>query len=250
MKGNIIMTKFFQRFVAVAVACVMMIGLTACRRNDDVQWISPMFSVTTASSISVWNSAEHGTIERSASTISGGSATIIGSNANISEAQLLDRGAIKATTNLAYEGDGEYFIRIGASTQSFINHGRAGANVLTPADVRILWRHPDTNNWWDVRDSGLGNTATAGEHTHQSLRNGNNTYSFRLNVNTVTSLASIEFYIVVLAAPVPTANINQSDSDHRVGIIVTFEIEVADADGHFHSWEIIASTSTSIVITA
>jgi hypothetical protein len=183
--------------------------------------------------------------------------------AGITEASLLDNGAVRATARLSYNGDDEFLVRFRVLIDEFNNHSNVGGGqwrVPTPGAassdpdrILVLWQ--DANGtWWDIRRSQIGNAQTGGVRNPFKLADGSNAYeadggviSIKLNKDTVSQYATVNLYIVVLSEPRPDV----TNPTQRIdpGYMITYYAELPDRfAGHFHGYEILASASAPIVV--
>jgi hypothetical protein len=266
------MKKTAKIFCIILTICVIGISMTACEVEVPIgNWFAPMLSFTASNGTA---NLYNGTIavERANDTNAGiftGQVTTAG----ITEAILLEKGAVKATAKLNYSGDEEFLVRFRVLIDEFVNHSvttrRLGNATGDNKDkILVLWK--DTNGtWWDIRRTQIGNATTGGVRNPFVLQDGSWAYesdggviSIKLNKNTISQYESIDLYILVQEAPVMPATINIGTSaapnvvpfviaDHLevCGYIVTYYVEVPDRyAGHFHGYEILASASTAIAV--
>ena len=210
-------------------------------------WIAPMLSLTlsddTANLYSgIINVSRANSAEGVTPVVRTGQVTTPG----ITEALLVANGAIKATGNLFYDGEGEFLVRFRLWIDEFSGHSivRRLPNASGEVNDRVLalWRDPD-GTWWDLRRSTLGGANTGGTANPFPLDTGRdaNPVSIRLNRNTAPEYASVEFYIIILDQAQVHAEVS--------GYVVTYYVEMPDRfAGHFHAYEILASTSTALAV--
>ena len=145
--------------------------------------------------------------------------------------ELIAGGAVKMTANFAYEGDDEYNIRFRVLVNQFQGHGITGTPAAA-AGVLILWEDED-GTWWNIRRTAWGGPLTGGS---------GNPAAFTINKETAGNFAEQDFYIAVLAE-VP---FRPDSTDDQSGYVITYQAELPDHDGHFHSFEVLASTTVYI----
>ena len=220
---------------------VITLGLAACGSN---LWISPMLSFNLdEDTTTVWSGDTLHRFE-TGNFVFGNAAT----NEAITEQALLDGGAIQATVNFAYEGDGTHYIRFAAFTYIYFDHGRPiQMPQATMAErgqgVIVLWRNPANNNWFNIRQNPIGsNIATGSTAEVESLRTGNPNPVIRIDRNTTSNFSTIELFIIPISRP------TRDTAFTRTGYVINFAVETPDFDNHFHGFEILASSKTAIVV--
>jgi len=210
-------------------------------------WISPMLSLTLSSNTA---NLYTGTINVARANSAEGAIPVVRTGQvitpGITEALLMANGAIKATGNLIYGGEDEFLVRFRLWIDEFSGHSivRRLPNATGEANDRVLalWRDPN-GTWWDLRRSTLGGVNTGGTANPVTLDTGitANPVSIKLNRNTAHQYTSVDFYIIVLDHAQAHAEV--------AGYVVTYYVEMPDRfAGHFHAYEILASTSTALAV--
>ena len=214
-----------------------------------VNWISPMLSFDVESNQAyVWD-GEHNFMRTGTNNVvfAGTGAPAITADA------LLAGGAVRATVNIAYEGDGEFYTRLVAFTYEFFDHARLTTRMVPVAaqnaPILVLWQNPQNGHWFSIIHDTIGSQdATGSNMTVQSLRNpypGGQNHAIRLNRDTIADFSEIEFFIVPATRPT-----RDNLAYTHTGYVVTFAIETPDGDNHFHIFETLVSSSTRIFVTS
>ena len=211
-------------------------------------WIAPMLSLSLSSNTAnlyngtTINVARANSAEGVAPIVRTGQVTTPG----ITEALLMANGAVKATGKLSYDGEDEFLVRFRLWIDEFSGHSiiRRVPNASGEANDRVLalWKDPD-GTWWDLRRSTLGGANTGGTGNPFTLDSGRNAnpVAIKLNRNTASQYAALDFYIIVLDTAQAHAEV--------AGYIVTYYVEMPDRyAGHFHAYEILASTATALAV--
>jgi|GEM_PF-3732270 len=217
------------------ITVASLIGVIVMATRPSVNWHAPMMSISLSShTIDTWSETPL-TVNANGSVV------------NVNQS-LVESNAIRATVNLSYKGEGTHYVQMNTTDQAFDGHGSSATIGNRPQvsndDVLILWRNHDTNQWWCIRRARLWGQNTLGSPHHQSTVNNANMFSFRLNKNTISEFETIEFFIVVNAENT-AANTTHND---RFGYIITFFMDTPNQAGHFHGVEVLASTTTTILV--
>ena len=227
----------------------------------EVDWISPMLSVSASST--------------EASVLSGDQIIILDTNdfgrqyrgmavteipeedepvvaAQLTAADLEARGAVKMTANFAYEGEKDFPVRFRVRVDMFQGHNITSYGLGAMTGVIILWE--DENGiWWNIRRTGWGGEFTGGMDTPGWFSDNGEHYPvfiFDINKDTAMNYATQDFYIIFTeGAPLRTNDVGVI-TDETAGYVITYMAELPDDDGHFHNFKILASASTYIHIPA
>jgi len=242
------MRNLFKLFY-ILLFIYIVLTLTACgEAEESVDWIVPMMTFAQGSNTAALytgeiNAARANSGEGVTPVIRTGQVT----SAGITEASLIQNGAVKKTVKLSYNGDAEFLVRFRVVIDEFSGHSivnRRLANASNDAADRILVLWKDSNGtWWDIRRSQIGGANTGGTNSQFVLNNGTNTNvtALKINKNTISQYASVDLYIVVLDPP--------AQNEEVAGYIITYYAELPDRyAGHFHGYEILASTSTAVAV--
>ena len=235
------------------LALLASIAFVGCGSNepvapaDAVNWVSPMVSFNIdGTSTSAWDSQydlhRNETFEYVFRRD--------GAEVPITAEALVAGGALPATVNIAYGGTGDYLTRLVVFAYEFFDHGRparvaAHGATPNPQEILVLWRNPENGHWFNLIQDGIGRTAATLGYHHDgllSLVRGTAQYSFRLNSETVQNISELELFIVATAGP------TREDDYERSGYSLTFAVELPDIDHHFHSWELLVSSGTMIIV--
>ena len=243
--------NLFRTFCPVLIIGMASLTFTACGDLDDVTWLVPMLSFTpTANTIHIFD----GEIAVARQNIEGGPQSGQVTTSNITSASLLAGGAVRATARMEYDGSGDYLVQFRVRIDEFQGHGTgtvvanaAGDPNENPDRILVLWQ--DANGtWWDIRRARFGWIHTGSDGPHQFIRADGTPYTVnnavRINRNTVSRFASVNFYIVVFDRPH-----HPNPTNDRSGYIITYFAEVPGPFcGHFHGHEILTSTTTPLVV--
>jgi len=241
------MKKLIAISALILAISIVLVGCNSNESSGSVDWISPMVSFNIdENTTSIWNSQyalhRNETFEYVF--------RLDGQEVAITAEALIAGGAVPATINLAYGGEGEYLSRLVVFAYEFFDHGRpvrinAHAAAPNPQEILVLWRNPANNQWFNLIQDGIGRTeATLGNHNDglMSLIRDTPQITFRLNSETIQDISELEVFIVAPSRP------TREDAYERSGYSLLFAIETPDIDHHFHGWEIIASSGTMIIV--
>ncbi|MCL2356348.1 MAG: hypothetical protein FWC70_04190 [Defluviitaleaceae bacterium] len=233
----------------ITLLLMFAVGLVLLGCSNNVDWLSPMISIEKDThTVSLWSGAynlhRNETMEYVFRTGDDFNDVAITSDA------LIAGGAVPATLRVAYDGDGQYLVRLVAFAYNFFDHGRpirinAHAAAPNPQDILILWQNPENGHWFSMIQNGIGREAvTLGQHHNElvSMRHGGEVYTFLLNSETAATLSELTVYIIAVTAP------TQEEDYERSGYSVLFTLELPDVDNHFHSWEILAACGTMFLV--
>jgi hypothetical protein len=243
------MEKKLKILCMVLLICAAGMSLTVCGvKQESINWIAPMLSFTTSSGVAnIYNGeinvARTNSTEEETPVVRTGQVTTAG----ITEASLINNGAIKATAKLSYNGNDEFLVRFRVLIDEFSGHSVVNRRLPNASGdnkdrILVLWK--DSNGtWWDIRRSSLGTANTGGTENQFTLEFGRNAdiTAIAINKDTVSKYASLDFYIIVLDLP--------RQHEEVAGYIITYYMELPDRyAGHFHGYEILVSTSTAIAV--
>ncbi|MCL2396750.1 MAG: hypothetical protein FWC93_01660 [Defluviitaleaceae bacterium] len=230
--------------LALVLLAVMIFA--ACSRGG-TEWISPMVSFNIdGQRASAWSSQYDLHRNETFEYVF----RLNNADVPITPAALIDGGALPATVNLSYDGEGDYLTRIVVFAYNFFDHGRpariaAHGGEPNPQEILVLWQNPANGHWFNLIQDGIGRTAaTMGEHHDDlmSLVRDTPQYTFRLNSETVQDISELDLFIVATTGP------TRDDEYTRSGYSLTFAIETPDIDNHFHSWELLAASGTMVIV--
>jgi hypothetical protein len=250
-----------KKITAVLLIAALLIILTSCNTDCDcapqetqtptedeptsvppdslgVSWLNPVISFKSEeNTVPLWNSEfalhRNQTNEYVLRDVSGAS----GDDIAVTADELIAGGAVRATVNIAYNGDDEYRGRLLAFAYRFFDHGRATRISAHSADpnpgvILALWQNPVNGHWFNLFQDGIGRSqATMGEPNF-----------FTLNAETVQQISELEVFII------PTDKPTRESSYYRSGYVIKFAFEIPDMDNHFHGWELIAGGSLPFVV--
>ena len=262
------MNKVLKKLPLASILCVLfgIIFFAGCATSATRgpgragNWISPMLTFTLSSdAANVYNGTIN--VERANSAAGVQPVTRAGrvTTPGLTEESLMRNGAVRATANFSYAGDEEFLVRFRVWIDEFSGHSIDGRVPVAPAAdlnvqdrVLVLWQDPH-GTWWDVRRAPLGVANTGGVRNHFMLGDGTRAYerdggifSFRVNRDTVSQYASMDFFIVTLDRPVERPH--KTDGNFT-GYVITFSVETPDRfAGHFHGYEVLVSTATAFAV--
>jgi len=152
--------------------------------------------------------------------------------------ELIAGGAIRLTTNLSYGGSREHNVRFRFRVDRFQGHSITQYALGAVEGVLILWQDDD-GIWWNIRRVGWGSEFAGG--TNES-----GVFTFEINRETANNFASQDFYLIFLEEVPFRTNAQGQATDYMSGYVITYQAESPDADGHFHNFNVLASTSIYI----
>ena len=216
---------------------------------SDVDWISPMLSISTSSNEASVFSGDP-LIEIPGNDFGRENRGMIAAEmpeegqevvpAQLTASDLEARGAVKMTANFAYEGDGEYPVRFRVRADQFQGHSITSYGLTANTGILVLWQ--DTNGiWWNIRRTGWGGPFTGGS-------NESGVAAFTINKETAGNFAVQDFYIIVLEEVPFRTNAEGVATDYQSGYVITYQAELPDHDGHFHNFNVLASSSIYIQV--
>jgi len=204
---------------------------------EPVVWYSPMIAVEAygdTNSVRLWK-GEFGLFRNTSFEYVLRDAD--GTQSVITPDALIAGGALSATVRIAYDGDSERMVRIGAFAYSFFDHGRAypidaHLSEPNPPDVLVLWHNPVSGQWYNLIQDPVGRTETTlGEPNY-----------FLLNRDTVEQIGELEVFVIPIAKP------TRAEDHYRSGYVLKFAVELPDMDNHFHGREVWTTASIPIVV--
>jgi len=243
--------KHIKKIIAiVAILSFSLIAFVACGNDNDVSWISPMLSFEVDNNeTTVWSGAD---LVRTA--VGGNPMVFDGANSDITAEALVAGGAVRSTVNIAYDGDGEFYVRLVAFAYEFSGHGRLTTRLAqTSPSVMVLWRNPANGHWFNIiRETVGSHEARASNHHIYSLSHGGANPVIRLNRETVGDFSELELFIVPTIVPEriyrTPAGATDPVQDTVSGFVINFTIELPDTNNHFHIFETVATSSTRIFV--
>ena len=147
----------------------------------------------------------------------------------IDEAELVSKGAIKTTVNLAYDGDEEYNVRFTVGVGRMAGGHAPTAVGAGTGIVRVLYKDAD-GVWWDIfRSGGIGNAPT---------------YIF-IDKETVKDWASIDLYVAVFDVGDFATYLEDEDEADEDEFVITLSLAFATGHGghiHFNQRILLSST--------
>jgi len=158
--------------------------------------------------------------------------------AQLTSEELVAAGAVRLTANLAYGGSGSYNVRFRFRVDRFQGHSITQYALGAASGAMILWED-ENGDWWNIRRTGLGTEFTAGS-------NESGVFTIEINSRTASNFASQDFYIIFLEEVPFRTNAQGVVTDYMSGYVITYQAELPDADGHFHNFNILASSSIYI----
>lgn len=248
--------KIIKILLCIVIAIYFTFSMFACVNEQDMEeitWLSPMLSLTLDA-----NKCEQGTymasvydgdIEANAGSPAPANERGMVTTEGITASTLTANGAIKATMNFAYLGEETYNVRFRAAITRVLwdetaNEGAGdwkhpnvfggsyedGVRPAAHADILMLCQYD--SKWWNIRTAALGGANTGGlEYTIIGISS--NTATLLINKTTASDYDGQDFYIVGL-------------TEGRY--VITYYMEAPDYVGHFHGYNIIASTSAIITV--
>lgn len=227
--------KHAIKFFGVAlIIFIVGFGLTACGRNRTT-WISPMisFDINQADKQGTVFVGDAGGNQSAARIWSGEPIALQGGRgaggnrvtSNITSQALVAGGAVRASATFAYNGPTTRNVRFSIVIDGFSGHSIYQHRIRREiqSNILVLWRDGD-GIWWNIRESA---------HSVAGLV---------IPIDGNTPDQNFDFYIVVTHPPALRA------TDNFGGYIITFAAESPDWHGHFHKYEIWASTSTAVLV--
>ena len=168
--------------------------------------------------------------------------------------ELVEMGAVRLTTNFAYDGDEEFNIRFRFRVDRFQGHSVTQYALGAAVGALILWEDED-GVWWNIRRTGWGGEFTGGTDTpgwfypatHATLSGTPYpVFTFDINRENAGDFAEQDFYIIFLEEAPFRRNDAGVATDTQSGYVITFQAELPDGDGHFHNFLILASASVYV----
>jgi len=234
-----------------AGALLLLLFLSACGAGTDARWLSPTVSLefaganrgqvfTGAPLYDVPNNSWGPEIRgRILSEPAQEGATPI--NAQLTAAQLEAAGALRLTARLTYGGDQTHNIRFRFRVDRFQGHSITQYALPAMSGVLILWQDAE-GAWWNIRRTGLGHQFTGGDDA-------SGTWTLPINKTTAANFYELEFFALFLEYVPFRTNAEGEPTDYMSGYVLTFQAELPDADGHFHNFNVLASTSVYIHVS-
>jgi hypothetical protein len=170
--------------------------------------------------------------------------------AELTTDELLALGAVKLTANFAYDGDDEFNVRFRFRIDQFQGHSITSYGVSVANAALILWQDAD-GNWWNARRTGLGGEFTGGTNTPGWFTSAGAPYDvFTVDINreSAKDFASQDFYILFTEEVPFRRNDDGTHRDSSSGYVITYQAELPDADGHFHNFLLLSSSSVYIYV--
>jgi hypothetical protein len=257
----------FHVFIVFALLPVLLLlSLGGCSHDpapSDVEWISPMLSIEVSHKragvfagdipVEITNN-DFGAENRGKIVTAIPEAGQPLTMARFTEQELMAAGAVKLTSNFAYEGDEEFNIRFRFRVDQFQGHNVTQYGLGAAAGVIILWRDGD-GVWWNIRRTGWGGQFTGGTDTpgwffpasHATLAGTHYpVFTFDINKGNARDFASQDFYLLFTEEVPFRVNDDGSFRDDQSGYVVTFQAELPDGDGHFHNFYVLSSASVYV----